>query len=203
MHRAMHQSLHRSLPSFRFWTVAGLILALDWGTKWAANTFLMPDHPVPVISSVVRFTLSYDSRTWLWLGIPGTPHWQQPTGFVGLALARFIAVLAILWVASHAPRRSWGYAIGLGLFFGAAIGNSVENLVYRTVVNFLDIGIGVHRWPTFNVADASMWAGGVLVLYMITRERNTEEGWRHALSSSLSFSLPKSFRRSAKDLDRE
>lgn len=203
MHRVMRQSLHRLLPSFRFWTVAGLTLALDWGTKWAANVLLTPDHPVPIISSVVRFTLSYDSRTWLWLGIPGTPHWQQPTGFVGLALARVFIILSILWIASRAPRRSWGYAIGLGLLFGAAIGNTAEDIGYRTVVNFLDIGIGVHRWPTFNLADALAWTGASFIVYLITRERVTEMGWRDAFSPSFSFTPPKSFRNTAATADRE
>lgn len=159
-------------------------------------------RPVPVISSVIRFTLSYDSRTSLWLGIPGTPHWQQRAGFVGLALARVLIILSILWIASHAPRRSWSYAIGLGLLFGAAIGNTAEDVVYRTVVNFLDIGIGVHRWPTFNLADALMWTGGVVIVFLITRERVREVGWRDAFSPSLSFSPPKSFRNTAEKADR-
>lgn len=189
--------MRQALPSLRFSAIAALMLALDWGTKWFANALLVPGRPRPILSSVVRFTLSYDSRTSLWLGVPGTPHWQQPTGLVGLSLLRLVLVLGILWLASRAPRRSWGYAVALGFLLAAAIGNGVERIVYGTVVNFLDFGIGAHRWPAFNVADALTLTGCIVFVALVTREHIMEHGWRGArsLSWSLSYYLPKSFRR--------
>lgn len=62
----------------------------------------------------------------------------------------------------------------LPFVLGGAVGNLVDRLVYRYVIDFVDwyvtIG-GVERhWPTFNVADAAIVAGiGLMILQMIPR----------------------------------
>lgn len=52
----------------------------------------------------------------------------------------------------------------LSLVFGGAIGNLVDRLHLSYVVDFIDWYVGTAHWPTFNVADAGITSGVVLLL---------------------------------------
>ena len=53
----------------------------------------------------------------------------------------------------------------LALVCGGAIGNILDRLRYEAgVVDFIDIGIGSHRFWIFNVADSAVSIGAVLLL---------------------------------------
>ncbi|MET9022722.1 signal peptidase II [Actinopolymorpha sp. NPDC004070] len=52
-----------------------------------------------------------------------------------------------------------GGAVGLGLVVGGAAGNLVDRLLRGAVVDF----IALRAWPTFNLADAAMVAGAVVL----------------------------------------
>jgi hypothetical protein len=66
-------------------------------------------------------------------------------------------------------------------------------------VNFLDVGWGVHRWPTFNVADAALAMTCATLAFLLQRELVRERGWRRSFFS-FDFSLPRSLRRRPDDM---
>ena len=43
---------------------------------------------------------------------------------------------------------------GLALILGGAIGNLIDRIRLREVIDFLDFYIGAHHWPSFNVDSA-------------------------------------------------
>jgi signal peptidase II len=49
--------------------------------------------------------------------------------------------------------------LGLSLILGGAIGNLIDRLRFREVVDFLDVFWGTYHWPAFNVADAAITVG--------------------------------------------
>ena len=60
---------------------------------------------------------------------------------------------------------------GLTLILGGAIGNLIDRSAifwqgrnYEGVVDFLNIGVGAHRWYFFNVADAAVTIGIILCI---------------------------------------
>ena len=58
-----------------------------------------------------------------------------------------------------------------------AMGNLVDRLrSERGVVDFLDVGVGAWRWPTFNVADIAVSCGAVLLAIVLWREDNAPRG---------------------------
>jgi signal peptidase II len=180
-------------PSPTFWRFAAAMFATDWITKWCANAFLYPHEPVPVIGSVVRFTLSYDARTTFWLGIPGTPSWRVPGGLVAYWIVILAALSWILWFAARAPHAVRWWQRLFGVLFGAGMGNVVEHAVRGKVVNFLDVGASAHRWPTFNLADAALVSGVIALGIVLGREWVRERGRRGAYRA-LGLSLPRSVR---------
>ena len=52
---------------------------------------------------------------------------------------------------------------GLGMVLGGAVGNLVDRIRFRAVVDFLDFYVGQWHWPAFNVADIAICCGALLV----------------------------------------
>jgi signal peptidase II len=65
---------------------------------------------------------------------------------------------------------------GLPFILGGAVGNLLDRLIFRYVIDFIEwyitIGQKVRQWPTFNIADVAIVVGiGLMVLQMIPRKR--------------------------------
>ncbi|HYM18010.1 MAG TPA: signal peptidase II [Micropepsaceae bacterium] len=83
-------------------------------------------------------------------------------GTVILAVFSLAAVVALsLWLMK-AERRFLG--IGLGLVIGGAIGNVIDRVLYGAVADFFHFHAFGHDWYVFNVADAAITVGVVLLL---------------------------------------
>jgi signal peptidase II len=78
--------------------------------------------------------------------------------FVVLAVAIVAALLLWLRSANH-PLVS----TALGLVIGGALGNVIDRLRFGAVFDFLDFHLGGWHWPAFNVADAAISVGVVLL----------------------------------------
>ena len=59
---------------------------------------------------------------------------------------------------------------------GGAVGNLIDRLRSPIgVVDFLDIGFGDWRWPTFNVADMAVSVGAFLLAWVLWGEDDVAE----------------------------
>lgn len=90
-----------------------------------------------------------------------------------------VSVLSIGMVAwfhrSLRDRAPWLHLL-LGIILGGTLGNFVDRLRQGFVTDWLSIGIGETRWPTFNVADSSLVVGiGILVLYLLLAKPDRRE----------------------------
>lgn len=54
--------------------------------------------------------------------------------------------------------------IGIGMFIGGAISNLLDRIIHSSVIDFISIGIGNLRWPTFNIADCGIVIGAILIV---------------------------------------
>jgi len=80
---------------------------------------------------------------------------------VPIALALWLAALGVaVAVVAHGPERlAVAAVVGVGLVLGGAAGNLVDRVRRGAVSDF----IAVWRWPPFNLADASMVVGTILL----------------------------------------
>src|SRR4029079_12257696 len=61
--------------------------------------------------------------------------------------------------------------LSLALVCGGALGNLIDRIrTERGVVDFIDIGIGDSRWPTFNIADMAVSFGAFLLAWVLWGE---------------------------------
>ena len=52
---------------------------------------------------------------------------------------------------------------GLVLVFSGAIGNLIDRVLHKEVIDFIDIFFNNRHWPAFNVADACITIGVMLL----------------------------------------
>jgi signal peptidase II len=141
------------------------ILAADQVTKLVAVDLLAPAYaPHPVLGNLLRLTLVYNPGAAFGLHLGANSRWI----FTGLTLG----ALALLWrLWRDTPAADTLRLVAIALVTGGAIGNLVDRLRSgRGVVDFIDVGVGTARWPTFNVADMAVSCGAVLLAWVLWRE---------------------------------
>jgi signal peptidase II len=78
-----------------------------------------------------------------------------------------LAVIGYFFRALHG-RSLWLYAL-LGIILGGTLGNLVDRVTRGGfVTDWISVGIGRTRWPTFNIADASIDTGIILLIVVLT-----------------------------------
>lgn len=64
----------------------------------------------------------------------------------------------------------------LGMILGGTLGNLTDRVRQGYVTDFVSVGFGDVRFPTFNVADSAVVVGiGLLVLYLLIVDRRREQ----------------------------
>ena len=97
---------------------------------------------------------------------PGISYGLFPAGSsVGaiiLIVLSLVAVVALSWWLAKAERVI--LAVGLGLVIGGALGNVIDRAIYGAVADFFHFYAFGHDWYVFNVADAAITVGVVVLL---------------------------------------
>ncbi|MFI5244898.1 MAG: signal peptidase II [Gemmatimonadales bacterium] len=163
--------MERSNPNPRlfFGVVASVVLA-DAYTKVVAVLHLVPSRlPREVLGETVRFTLVYNSGAAFGLHFGPWSRW--------IFTALTFGALAVLWELHRSTRAGDRVrTLALALVTGGALGNLVDRLKSgRGVVDFIDVGVGGMRWPTFNVADMAVSCGAVLLAIVLWREDSADK----------------------------
>lgn len=97
----------------------------------------------------------------------------------GTIIFLVVSVFSIGMVAyfyrSFRDRSPWLHLV-LGIVLGGTLGNFTDRLRQGYVTDWLSVGIGDTRWPTFNVSDSSVVVGiGILVLYLFLTNPDRRE----------------------------
>ena len=80
----------------------------------------------------------------------------------------------VYYIKKYAADKLTG--VSLGLILGGAIGNFIDRLFRQEVVDFFHVYIFSYSFPVFNVADASLCIGVVLlIIAMFMEERRAKE----------------------------
>jgi len=149
---------------------AGAVLALDLGTKAAANRYLRPWEPRPVIDDFFNLVLAYNTGA-AFSFLAGAEGPAQSLKMAALASA---ALLPFLYFFVQAPPADRSRLAALGLIWGGALGNIHDRLRWGAVVDFLDFHWQGYHWPAFNLADVAICLGAGLLGLSVWREKPKE-----------------------------
>jgi signal peptidase II len=88
----------------------------------------------------------------------------------GLIVSVLIAISLALLLAYFALHVSTpGLWLPVGMLFGGALGNVIDRIREGAVTDFIDPVF----WPAFNLADASIVLGVLVLLYVVERAQDT------------------------------
>jgi len=142
------------------WLWAPLVFILDFVTKRAvlANEAVLRAK-VSVIGEFLRF---------VYVRNPGSAMGLFPVGRVVLVGISVAASVFLIFLYRTTDSRLVIRRAAMAAILGGAMGNLVDRIFYSGhVVDFIDVGIGTHRFYTFNVADMGVTVGGTLLFLCI------------------------------------
>ncbi len=150
----------------------GIYLSDQMSKAWAARTLRYGDD-VTIIPGFFDFI--YTENRGIAFG-----QFQEGGAFgrwllAGLAIA---ALLAVFYYFFRAPRNDDRTLGACALLLAGIAGNLTDRVRLGYVIDFIALHIGQYHWPTFNVADASICVGAVLLAYDVIFEsrKQTAEG---------------------------
>ncbi len=148
-----------------FWGVIIVVVALDVASKAAAVSGLSPAYtPHEIVGDFLRFTLAFNPGAAFGFNLGGASRWI----FSALTLVA-LAVLASLYRATR--EADYQRVLALALVSAGAIGNLIDRIRSSVgVVDFIDVGIGDHRFWTFNVADSAVTVGAFLLGWVFLQQ---------------------------------
>lgn len=138
--------------------VTGLIVYFDWEIKELVSESLTLYRPVEVFSWL-NLTLAHNyGAAFSFLADAG--GWQR---WLFTILPAAVSLFLLLWLL-RLPRADWRMALSLALVLGGALGNLAGRIKYGYVVYFVDVHFGGWHFPAFNLADAAITCGVVLLI---------------------------------------
>ncbi len=86
----------------------------------------------------------------------------NPNLFSTLLLIAIPIILIFLLI--FAQKADTNSKIAFGMIFGGGLGNWLDRMTFGAVLDFIDIHLGRFHWPAFNIADAGISFGLILLI---------------------------------------
>ena len=142
----------------RLFLPAVFIIVLDQVSKWTVVRFIPRSESIRVTEF---FNLVHVRNRGMAFGIMNRP--DLPAGYYLLLAGTLAAVVLISVFLFRLRERDLRMGWGLSLVLGGAVGNLVDRLRYRAVIDFLDVHLWGYHWPAFNAADSAITVGVFLL----------------------------------------
>ena len=151
----LYEWLMSKVQKYRTVAVIFICWLLDLLTKtWAVEA--LSDHKVVnVLGDILRFRLAFNTG-----GVFGIFQGNPMVFHILTGLA--IIFLVVYFIKT--PEKNNLFIWAISFILGGAFGNFTDRFFYYGVVDFIDMGIGSSRWPTYNFADSCISTGAVLLI---------------------------------------
>lgn len=151
-------------PPWLFGATALVILLTDLATKLVVQATFGHGEARTVAGEWFQLRLVYNPGAAFGLSLGPYSRW------IFLVIA--VVAVVLLWRMARTTMASDRFRlVALGMVSGGAAGNLIDRIRSPMgVVDFLDLGIGATRWPTFNVADMGVSCGAVALAISLWRE---------------------------------
>jgi len=142
--------------------LAAIILILDQTSKFIVCRIILPGGSFPVIKNI--FHLTHVQNQGAAFGL--FPN--QTLFFIGITL---FTILLILFFHQRISKEGSSPSWALGLILGGAIGNLIDRIRLKAVIDFLDFSLKDHHWPSFNIADSAITIGAIILFVSLFRKK--------------------------------
>lgn len=79
-----------------------------------------------------------------------------------------IIILGYLFLKGNLFSDNMPGKIAMVMVLGGAVGNLIDRIRMKEVVDFIDMGVGHYRWPVYNLADVYVTIGMVILIYFFS-----------------------------------
>lgn len=151
----------RRIPIYRDFILlqlAAIVFLADQFTKYLVQQFIPFGYSWPLWIGREVFQFTHIHNTGSIFGILQ----GQNTPLIAVSC---IGVFVLIMVYYSQPRPTHLLRLSLGLQLGGAFGNLIDRLRLGAVTDFIDVS----RWPVFNLADASIVTGLLLLAWILLR----------------------------------
>jgi signal peptidase II len=146
-----------------YYILALFVIALDQLTKWLIVKNLELGESIKVIEDFLYIT-SHRNRGAAW-GILQGQMWF-------FYVITVVVIIGIVIYIQKAAKGKMLLGVSLGLMLGGAIGNFIDRVFRKEVVDFINTYIFTYDFPVFNIADSALVIGvGLLMIQMLLEER--------------------------------
>jgi signal peptidase II len=145
-------------PNVKWLWISLLVVVLDQASKQIAETQLTPHQAVNLLPYFDWYLTYNTGAAFSFLADAG--GWQR---WLFTAIAIIMSVLIVQWLRKL-PAEDTLAAISLSLILGGAIGNLIDRIYLGHVIDYIQIWLGSYPFPAFNIADAAISIGAVLLI---------------------------------------
>jgi len=135
------------------------LIVIDQYTKFMVSLHIPLNYSVKVVAGF--FNLTHIRNSGVAFGIFSEQNSELKPYL--LIFVSIIAIIAILVIFHQTEREKKLVQTGLVLVFSGAIGNLIDRVLHKEVIDFIDIFLGNKHWPAFNIADACITIGVMLL----------------------------------------
>lgn len=139
----------------RYYLLALVIIGIDQLSKWLVITKMDVYEQIPIIDGFFYLT-SHRNEGAAWGILQGK--------MMFFYIITTIVVIGLIYYMQRYARNFTLLAISLSLVLGGAIGNFIDRLFRKEVVDFLDFIIFTYDYPIFNIADSVLVVGVIGLL---------------------------------------
>ena len=138
--------------------LAATIVVLDQTSKWIILGALRPGDSITV-APFFNWVLTFNAGA-AFSFLSDASGWQR-------WLFTVLALGVSGWIVTVLPRHTGEFRLSLALtlVLGGALGNVIDRIRFGAVVDFIQWHAAGFYWPAFNVADAAITLGAVLLIW--------------------------------------
>ncbi len=142
----------------RWYLLALFIIVIDQLTKYWVTQIFVYGETLELLP-VLNLTLVHNmGAAFSFLSDAG--GWQR---WFFAIISMVVSTVLVVWLY-RLPSRQCLLAMAIALILGGALGNLCDRILLGYVVDFVDAHYQQHHWPAFNVADAAITLGAVLLI---------------------------------------
>lgn len=143
--------------------VASGVTILDQLSKFAVQRMFTLHNPIEVIPGFFNITYIYNPGAAFGL-FGNITETLRLTMLIGVSVIAF-AILFYMYI--KIKERDNLILIPIAMIIGGAAGNLIDRVRFQMVVDFLDFYWGQFHWPAFNIADAAITVGTIILVATI------------------------------------
>ena len=152
----------------RLITIVTTTILLDQTTKYFVMKRMSVGESIPLIDGLLNLTFVFNPGAAFGFLSSASEKFRVPFFF----LISVVAIGVVLVIYFKGARENILLQVGLSLVLGGAVGNLIDRIFFKKVIDFIDLYYKQFHWPAFNIADSAITIGVfILIVDMVLAGR--------------------------------